>query len=53
LEDLGLTEIKAFVSWTEVTAPPVRELQTQIITGDDPNEIASKLAEKIIEEGVL
>jgi electron transfer flavoprotein beta subunit len=53
INDLGLSDIKTSVSWLEVTLPPVREIHSQIITGDNPKEIASKLVEKIIEEGVI
>jgi electron transfer flavoprotein alpha/beta subunit len=41
------------VQWPEVTNPPVREVKTEIITGSSPQEIAEKLAEKILEEKVL
>jgi hypothetical protein len=33
--------------------PPVREVSTEMITGDSPQEIAGKLADKILAEKVL
>jgi len=33
--------------------PPVREVVTEIITGDSPQDIAEKLADKILAEKVL
>jgi DNA-binding CsgD family transcriptional regulator len=33
--------------------PPVREIMNEIIEGDSPQEIADKLADKIMEEKVL
>lgn len=53
LDDLGLSPGTSAVSWPEVINPPVREVKTEIITGDSPQDIAEKLAEKILEEKVL
>jgi electron transfer flavoprotein beta subunit len=53
LGDLGLTAPAAAVRWPEVTNPPAREVKTEMITGDSPQDIAEKLAEKIFEEKVL
>jgi electron transfer flavoprotein alpha/beta subunit len=36
-----------------VMNPPAREITTEIITGDSPQEIADKLVDKILEEKVL
>ena len=41
------------VLWPEVTSPPAREIHTEIITGDSPEEIAGKLADKILAEKAL
>jgi electron transfer flavoprotein beta subunit len=53
LGDLGIGAPAFVVRWPEVTNPPVREVKTDMITGDTPQEIAEKLAEKILEEKVL
>ncbi len=53
LSDLGLEAPKALVAWPEVTAPPQREVNTEMITGANPQEIAAKLVDKILEEKVL
>jgi electron transfer flavoprotein beta subunit len=51
--DLGIQAPKSVVHWPEVTAPPAREVVTEVITGDSPEEIAEKLADKILAEKVL
>lgn len=51
--DLGIEPPKALVSWPEVTAPPKREITNEMIEGGSPEEIAAKLADKIMEEKVL
>ena len=53
LNDLGLQASAPVVTWPEITNPPKREILTEIIAGDTPQEIAEKLVEKIIEEKVL
>ena len=53
LGDLGIGAPAFVVRWPEVTNPPVREVKTEMITGDTPQEIAEKLAEKVLEEKVL
>lgn len=53
LGDLGMSATAAAVRWPEVSSPPAREVKTEIITGDSPQEIAEKLADKILEEKVL
>jgi electron transfer flavoprotein beta subunit len=53
LADLGLTASEPIVTWPELINPPKREIQTEIITGDTPQEIAEKLVDKILEEKVL
>ncbi|MFM8319717.1 MAG: electron transfer flavoprotein subunit beta/FixA family protein [Chloroflexota bacterium] len=53
LADLGLPAPQAVVRWPEVSAPPAREVKTEMISGGSPAEIAEKLADKILEEKVL
>lgn len=53
LADLGVSAPAAKVKWPEVANPPAREIKTEIITGSSPQEIAEKLADKILEEKVL
>lgn len=53
LADLGVSAPASVVKWPEVNNPPVREVKTEIITGGSPQEIAEKLADKILEEKVL
>jgi len=53
LADLGLEAPEAFVSWPEVLNPPARDVQTEMISGDSPDEIAEKLADAIMQEKVL
>ena len=51
--DLGIDPPAAVVSWPEVMAPPVKEITNEMIEGDSPEDIAGKLADKIMEEKVL
>ena len=53
LADLGIEAPAAVVSWPEVMNPPVQEISNEIIEGGTPQEIAEKLAEKIMAEKVL
>ena len=53
LEDLGLQAPQSAVSWPEVMEPPRREIATERITGDTPQEKARQLVEKLKEEKVL
>jgi electron transfer flavoprotein beta subunit len=53
LAELGIEAPEAVVSWPEVMNPPVKEITNEIITGDSPEEIAEKLADKIMAEKVL
>ncbi len=53
LSDLGVGAPTSVVHWPEIMNPPVREVKTEIITGENPLETAEKLAEKILEEKVL
>ena len=49
----GLKLQNQLVTWPEMMNPPVQEITNEIIEGDGPQDIAEKLAEKIIEEKVL
>jgi electron transfer flavoprotein beta subunit len=51
--DLGIETPAAVVAWPEVMNPPVREITNEIIEGESPQEIAEKLADKIMAEKVL
>ncbi len=51
--DLGIDPPGAAVSWPEVMTPPASEVTNEIIEGDSPEDIAAKLADKIMEEKVL
>ncbi len=53
LSDLGVGAPTSVVHWPEIMNPPVREIKTEIITGENPQEVAGKLADKILEEKVL
>lgn len=51
--ELGMEDPAAAVTWPEVMNPPAREITNEIITGDSPQEIAEKLADRIMAEKVL
>jgi electron transfer flavoprotein beta subunit len=53
LADVGIDLPTSVVSWPEVNNPPVREITNELIEGGSPEEIAAKLADKIMEEKVL
>lgn len=53
LDDLGISAPSFSVRWPELNNPPVSEVTNELISGDNPEEIASTLAEKIIGEKVL
>jgi electron transfer flavoprotein beta subunit len=53
LADIGLESIPSKVQWLDLTAPPQPEVNTELITGSSPAEIANKLVEKILAEKVL
>jgi electron transfer flavoprotein beta subunit len=53
LGDLGIDTPKTVVVWTELINPPAREVKNEMIEGGGPEEIAAKLADKIIAEGVV
>ena len=53
LADLGLTGLKANISWPEIMNPPQRQITTEMITGASPQEIAETLADKIMTEKII
>jgi electron transfer flavoprotein beta subunit len=53
LADLGVEAPAPVVEWPELMNPPSREVTCEIIEGSSPQEIADKLADKIIGEKVL
>jgi electron transfer flavoprotein beta subunit len=53
LADLGISAPESKVTWPEVVSPPAREVSSEMITGVNADEIAAKLADKLIAEGVL
>ena len=53
LADLGIEAPKAVVEWPELMNPPSRVVTCEIVEGGSPEEIADKLADKIIAEKVL
>lgn len=53
VSDLGIEVPASKTRWPEITNPPVREITTEMITGSSPQEIAEKLADKILAEKVL
>ena len=53
LDDLDMELPRSVVSWPEVKEPPQREVVTEIIEGETPEEKAQILVDKLIEEKVL
>ncbi len=53
LSDLGMAAPVPTVRWPEVMNPAARQVTTEMITGSSPQEIAEKLADKILGEKVL
>ncbi len=53
LSDLDIPAPAAIVTRNELMNPPARETAVEIITGDTPQQIAEKLADKILAEKVL
>jgi electron transfer flavoprotein beta subunit len=53
LSDLGLTGLKANISWPEIMNTQQRQVTTDMITGANPQEIAETLADKIMAEKIL
>ncbi len=53
LGDLGMVAPATVISWPEVMNPPSREVTCEVIGGGSPQEIAEKLADKILAEKIL
>lgn len=52
--DIGLEgQIQPALSWPEITAPEKGETACEIIEGGDAAEIAGKLVDRLLEEGVI
>ena len=52
--DIGLAEVpKAALSWPKVFAPPKIETECEFIEGEAAEEIATKLADRLLEEKVI
>jgi electron transfer flavoprotein beta subunit len=53
LADLGISAPAAVVSRIELMNPPSRDIPCEIVGGSSPEEIADKLADKILAEKIL
>jgi electron transfer flavoprotein beta subunit len=53
LADLGIPAPAAVVSRIALLSPPSRDIPCEIVSGKSPEEIADKLAEKILAEKIL
>ena len=53
LGELGIESPASVISWPELMNLPQREITTEIVEGDSPQDIAEKLADKIMAEKVL
>ena len=53
LSDLGISAPSPVLTRSEVLSPPARDTAVEIISGDSPDEIAEKLADKILAEKAL
>lgn len=51
--DLGLQMNPSAVSWVEIVAPAKRETACEVIEGSSPQEVASRLVQRLVEEKVL
>jgi electron transfer flavoprotein beta subunit len=52
--EIGLDSVpEAAMSWPEVYAPPKIETQVEFIEGESAQEIADKLADRLVEEKVI
>jgi electron transfer flavoprotein beta subunit len=52
--DIGLAEVpKAALSWPQVFAPPKIETECEFIEGETAEELATKLADRLLEEKVI
>jgi len=53
ISDLGIEPPTSVISWPETMNPPSREVVCEIITGDNPEDIATNLVDKILAEKVI
>ena len=53
LSDLGIDAPTQVVTYPELMNPPAKDVANEIIEGDSPEDIANKLADKIMAEKVL
>ncbi len=53
LAEIGIETLASTVEFTEIVAPPVRDVSVEIIEGGSPAEIAETLAERIMAEKIL
>lgn len=53
LADLGVAGVESKVIWPAISNPPAREVVTEMVSGDNPQDIAGKLADLILAEKVL
>jgi electron transfer flavoprotein beta subunit len=53
LSDVGIPAPTSVIAWPELLTPPTREVTCEMITGGSPEEIAEKLADKILAEKLL
>lgn len=53
LADLGIEAPAPVVEVTGIEAPPARDVSVEMITGDNPQDIAENLADKIMAEKIL
>lgn len=53
LAELGIAAPASVIAWPEIINPPSREVTCEFITGGSPEEIAEKLANKILAEKIL
>ena len=53
LVDTGVAEVTPHVTWSDPALTPIRESNCEFMNGSSPEEIAEKLAEKILAEKVL
>ncbi len=52
--ELGLDDVPApAISWPEIFAPPMVETEVEMIEGETPDEKATKLAERLLDEKVI
>jgi electron transfer flavoprotein beta subunit len=53
-EDIGITEVPSpAMAWPEIFAPPKVETECEFIEGETPEEVANKLADRLMEEKVI